>query len=62
MTEQARQRDREIEQVAPSQDDADWADSMVEEASRIPDDAEAEIQSETSDQVYDETRERGYRR
>lgn len=55
-----RQKPREIEQVAPSQDDGAFADEMVEEASRIPD--EAEIHSEVSDQLHDEQRERGYRR
>lgn len=60
MTEQHRQRAKEVEQVAPSQDDQEFADEMVEEASRIPD--EAEIHSEASDQLHDEQRERGYRR
>jgi hypothetical protein len=57
-----RDKPREITQEAPSQDDADFAEEMVEEASRMPDEAEIEeAHMESSDQLYDENRGRGYR-
>jgi ubiquinone biosynthesis protein UbiJ len=61
MREQPRHKDREITQEAPSQDDADFAEEIVEEASRMPDEAEIEAHMESSDQLYDEARERGQR-
>jgi hypothetical protein len=61
MEQQPRHKDREITQDAPSQDDADFADQMVQESEQIPDEAEIEAHTEASDQLYDENRERGYR-